>query len=83
MLNILIFALLVGLFLYSKLIQHRAVLIGNALKLFTILDRIFTPICTFISKLFTSRWTISNNGMKLDFSQLILFILLLWLYRHI
>ena len=73
--------LLIGLFLYSKLLQHRAVLNQSAMKYFTIMDRIYNPICSFISKTFTKRWLISNNGLKLDFSQLIVFVLLLLIFQ--
>jgi hypothetical protein len=78
-----LFLLLLGLFLYSKLLPHATNLNSNASKYFSFLDKLFKPICSFFSRNLPTRWEIGNNGLKLDLGQLIFFAILLLIYRSL
>ena len=76
-----LFILLLGLFLYSKLQPYCSNLNPNAMGYFSYLDRIFKPVCSFFSRTFPAKWEIGSNGLKLDFGQLIVFAILLIIFR--
>jgi len=78
-----IFILLIGLFLYSKMLPHATLLNPNAMKYFSFLDKLFKPTCSFVSRTLPTKWEIGYNGLKLDFGQIIVFTLLLIIYRSI
>jgi hypothetical protein len=74
---------MLGLFTYSKLLPHSGILNSKALRYFSFLDKLFNPLCSFISRTFSVKWEIGSNGMKLDFGQLILFAFLLIVYTYL
>jgi len=81
LLNIILFSLLLGLFFYSKLLPYQSSLNIKTKKYFSILDRIFHPISSAISRFMPTQMEIGNNGLKLDFTQIILFTLFLIIYK--
>lgn len=78
-----LFILLLGLFVYSRLQPHANVLNFKAAKYFSILDSIYRPLFSFFSRSFPSRFKISDNGLLLDLWQIILFVILLILFRFL
>ncbi len=78
-----LFSLLLGLFVYSKLQPHANVLNAKVAKYFSILDRIYRPAFSFFSRNFPSRLKISDNGLILDLGQIIIFVILLILFRFL
>ena len=50
---------------------------------FSFLDKLFKPTCSFVSRTLPTKWEIGYNGLKLDFGQIIVFALLLIIYRSI
>jgi hypothetical protein len=81
LIKIILFALLIGLFFYSKLLPHQSSLNTQTMKYFSFLDQIFRPISRITSRLIPSQMTIGNNGLKLDLTQLILFTLFLIIFK--
>lgn len=73
----LIFKLLIGLFIYSKMLPYSSILNPGAKNLFSFLNKLFMPVCSFVSKSIPLKWEIGNNGIKFDFSQIIVFAILL------
>ncbi len=78
-----LFILLLGLFVYSKLQPNANVLNFKASKYYSILDRIYRPAFSFFSRNFPSRLKISDNGLLLDLGQIIIFVILLILFRFL
>ena len=76
-----LFSLLLGLFVYSKLQPHATILNPKAAKYFSVLDGIFRPVFSFFSRKFPVRLKISDNGLELDFGQIIVFAILLIVFR--
>ena len=72
--------MLIGLFLYSKVLPHATLLKPKAMKYFSLLDKLFKPTCFFVSRTLPTKWEIGYHGLKLDFGQLIVFTLLLIIY---
>jgi len=78
-----LFSLLLGLFVYSKLQPHANVLNPKSAKYFSILDGIYRPAFSFFSRNFPSRLKISDTGLVLDLGQIIIFVILLILFRFL
>jgi len=79
-LKLILLFLILGLFLYSKLLPHALILNPNTNKIFLILDRIFKPIISFTSGVLPLKWEIGSNGLKLDLSQIVVFTILILIY---
>ena len=65
------------------MLPNSTLLNPNAMKYYSFLDKIFTPACSFVSRILPTKWEIGYNGLKLDFGQIILFAILLIIYRLI
>jgi len=81
MVSIILFFLLLGLFFYSKLQPHANILNPKAAKVYSYLDGSLRPLFSIISRIFPIRWEIGPNGLKLDFGQIILFAILLFIFQ--
>lgn len=67
--------LIVGLFLYSKLLPYRDKLSPKYKKVFGFFDSIFNPIFNLLKKIFTPYPV--GGGVGIDMTQLVLLVLLL------
>ena len=76
-LHILINVLIIGLFLYSKLLPYRDKLSGQFKSAFDFFSSIFTPILNSLKSLFKPFEV--GQGLSVDMTQLILLIILLLL----
>lgn len=81
LLYILINALIVGLFLYSKLTPYKNRLTGKYLKTFNFFEGIFNPLLNFLKKI--AKPAQVGNGIAVDMSQVILLLLLLLTLKFI
>lgn len=81
LLSILINILIVGLFLYSKLLPHKDKLNPQYKKTFNFFDSFFTPILNFLKNIFKPFQV--GNGIAVDMSQIVLLLLLLLVLRFI
>jgi hypothetical protein len=70
-------ALVIGLFLYSKLLPHQAILNKKYTSLFNFFNSILTPLMNFIKKNVNPYQV--GQGLSVDMSQVILLILFLFL----
>jgi hypothetical protein len=69
--------LVIGLFLYSKLLPYKQKLNPQYLKIFTFFDNIFSPIFNFMKKHIKPFQV--GNGLFVDMTQIVLLILFLFL----
>ena len=76
-LHILINVLIVGLFLYSKLLPYKDKLNGQFKSAFDFFSSIFTPILNSLKSLFKPFEV--GQGLSVDMTQLVLLIILLLL----
>lgn len=67
--------LIIGLFLYSKLLPHKNRLTGYYLKMFELFESVFNPILNLLRKFFKP--TQVGNGLTVDMSHIVLIILFL------
>ena len=74
---ILLNILIVGLFLYSKLLPHKDKLNPKYIKIFNFFNRIFSPIFNFL-KSFIKPFQV-GIGLSVDMSQIVLLIIFLML----
>ena len=72
---ILINILIVGLFLYSKLLPYKDKLSPNYKKVFGFFNSTFNPIFNLLKKIFTSYPV--GGGVRVDMTQIVLLLLLL------
>lgn len=75
--KLIISILIIGLFLFSKLLPYKDRLTGRYKNIFGFFFNFFTPILNFFRKGFKPAQV--GNGLFVDMSQLILLILLLLL----
>ena len=77
MLIVIIFlnVLLVGLFLYSKLLPHKDLLNPQYKSIFDFFNTIFSPVLNFLKSVI-SPFTV-GVGLSVDMTQIVLFIVLL------
>ncbi len=78
LLHLLVYAAIVGLFLYSKLLPHKDRLANQYKSIFNFFDRVFSPILNFFRKFMKPAQV--GYGLAVDMSQLLLLIILLMLY---
>ena len=76
-LHILINVLIIGLFLYSKLLPYKDKLSGQFKSIFDFFNSIFTPILNSLKSLFKPFEV--GQGLSVDMTQLVLLIILLLL----
>lgn len=76
-LHIIINVLIVGLFLYSKLLPYKDKLSGQFKSAFDFFSSIFTPILNSLKSLFKPFEV--GQGLSVDMTQLVLLIILLLL----
>lgn len=76
-LHIIINVLIIGLFLYSKLLPYRDKLSGQFKSAFDFFSSIFTPILNSLKSLFKPFEV--GQGLSVDMTQLVLLIILLLL----
>jgi len=76
-LHILINILIIGLFLYSKLLPYRDKLSGQFKSIFDIFNSLFTPLLNSLKLLFKPFEV--GQGLSVDMTQLVLLIILLLL----
>jgi len=74
-------ALIVGLFLYSKLTPHKDRLTGGYLKTYNFFDAIFKPILAIFRPIAPPAQV--GNGIAVDMSQIILIIILLVVLKFV
>ena len=74
-LHILINVLIIGLFLYSKLLPYRDKLSGQFKSIFDFFNSIFTPILNSLKSLFKPFEV--GQGLSVDMTQLVLLVILL------
>ena len=74
---VLINILIIGLFLYSKLLPHKDKLNPNYKKIFDFFNRIFSPIFNFFKRLIKPFQV--GIGLYVDMSQIVLLIIFLML----
>jgi hypothetical protein len=67
--------LIVGLFLYSKLLPYKSRLTGKYLKTFSFFESLFNPLLNFLKRI--AKPAQVGNGIAVDMSQIILLLLLL------
>jgi hypothetical protein len=72
---IIINILIIGLFLYSKLLPYKDKLDPNYRKIFDFFNRIFTPFIDFFKKIVQPLQV--GLGLSVDMSQILLLIILL------
>lgn len=75
--SILLNILIIGLFLYSKLLPYKDKLIPKYKKIFDFFNRIFSPIFNFL-KSFIKPFQV-GIGLSVDMSQIVLLIIFLML----
>lgn len=73
--------LIIGLFLYSKLLPYKNRLTGKYLNTFIFFERIFTPLLNFLKRF--SKPAQVGNGIAVDMSQIILLVLFLLILKFI
>lgn len=78
---VLVNVLIVGLFLYSKLLPHKARLAGSYLKIFNFFEAIFNPLLNLLKKIAQPAQV--GNGIAVDMSQIILLVLFLIGIRYL
>lgn len=71
--------LIIGLFLYSKLLPYKDKLLGNYKNYFNFFDRIFFPIFKFLKARIKPFQV--GQGLSVDMSQIIVLIILLILFN--
>lgn len=76
-LHIIINVLIVGLFLYSKLLPYKDKLSGQFKSIFDFFNSIFTPILNSLKSLFKPFEV--GQGLSVDMTQLVLLVILLLL----
>ncbi len=76
---LLIAAVIVGLFLYSKLLPYKDRLAGNYKKAFDFYNSLFTPLLNGLRSAFKPATV--GQGLAVDMSQLVLLIILLFLLK--
>ena len=81
MINFLICVLIVGLFLYSKLVPYKDKLSQQYKGLFNFFDAIYSPIFNFMRK-FIKPFQV-GFGLSIDMSQIVLLIVFLTLLQMI
>ena len=81
MINFLICVLIVGLFLYSKLVPYKDKLSQQYKRLFNFFDAIYSPIFNFMRK-FIKPFQV-GFGLSIDMSQIVLLIVFLTLLQMI
>lgn len=69
--------LILGLFLYSKLLPYKDKLENRFKTIFNLFDAIFTPIFNFLRK-YISPFQV-GNGLSIDMTQILILIILLLL----
>ena len=74
-LQIFINILIIGLFLYSKLLPYKDKLDGRYKGMFNFFNRIFTPILNFLKRMVKPFQV--GQGLSVDMSQILLLLLLL------
>ncbi|MDR0566247.1 MAG: YggT family protein [Prevotellaceae bacterium] len=79
LLYILANALIVALFLYSKLTPHKAKLTGKCQVAFQFFERIFRPMLNLLQKI--AKPAQVGSGIAVDMSQVVLLIILLILVK--
>lgn len=79
MIKIIIYILIVGLFLYSKLLPYKDKLSHQYKGIFNFFDALFRPIFNFMRK-FIKPFQV-GFGLAIDMSQIVLLILLLILLQ--
>lgn len=79
MIDILIYILIVGLFLYSKLLPYKDKLSHQYKGIFNFFDSLFTPIFNFMRK-YIKPFQV-GTGLSVDMSQIVLLILFLSLLK--
>lgn len=83
LLKLIVLNLIIGLFIYSKLLPHSHLLLPQTRKYYVYLEKIYKPICAFLTNQFNLKWEVGMNGLKMDLSQLIVLGLLLTIYGTI
>lgn len=76
LLKIFINVLIVGLFLYSKLLPYKEKLTGQFKTAFNFFNGIFTPILNGLKSVFTPFQV--GQGLSVDMTQIVLLIILLF-----
>jgi hypothetical protein len=71
--------LIVGLFLYSKLLPHKSRLTGKYLKTFNFFESLFNPLLNVLKKI--AKPAQVGNGIAVDMSQIILLVLFLLILK--
>ncbi len=79
LLFLLIGTVIVGLFLYSKLLPYKDRLTGNYKKIFNFFNNLFTPLLNGLKSLFKPSTV--GQGLAVDMSQVVLLIILLLLLK--
>lgn len=74
---ILINILVVGLFLYSKLLPYRDKLSPNYKKVFGFFNNIFNPVFNLLKSVFTPYPV--GGGVRVDMTQIVLLVVLLFI----
>ena len=74
-------AFVIGLFLYSKLLPHKANLNSKYNGIFNFFNRVFTPILIFLKK-FIKPFQV-GKGLSVDMTQVVLLILFLFILNFI
>jgi len=77
MVKILISILIIGLFLYSKLLPYKDKLNPQYKKIFDFFNSVFTPIFNFLKKIIKPFQV--GVGLSVDMSQIVLLIIFLML----
>jgi hypothetical protein len=77
LLNIILNVLIIGLFLYSKLLPYKDKLNPKYRKIFDFFTRIFSPIFNLLKNIFKPFEI--GLGLSVDMSQIVLLIILLML----
>ena len=75
MFKILIYILIIGLFLYSKILPYKDKLDIKYIKIFDFFNAIFTPIFKFFNPIFKPMQL--GIGLSVDLTQIVLLIILL------
>lgn len=79
LLYLLVALLIVGLFLYSKLLPYKDRLNPKYQKIFSVFDRLFTPWLNLLRKLFSPLQV--GTGLAIDMAQIVLLLLLLFILK--
>ncbi len=75
LIKVLLLGLAVSLFVFSKLQPHSAVLKPEVLRYYNLVDQIVSPLLSALSKLGVKKVLIGTNGLMLDLTQTVLFII--------